>query len=862
MKNPLLLPALALAFGIGLSRSVLLETRELIVVLLLISLLSCIATVECIRNAPVGGDLSCMEQFGMIVRLGWLVAVLFAGALVEALDRPRPAPHMDTTAREVVLLAGCVVSPPAYYEGRDQFVMELAPGARARVSLTIRESEKPPDLHYGQRVELEARVRPTRNFQNPGAFDYRAYLARLNIYWSASVPAGSPIAVQPGRCGSRWMAAIFGLRTAALNRIEQLYSNNAYATGIMEATLIGETSKLERIWTENFRRTGTYHMLVIDGLHITVLAAFLLFLLRLCFVPELNALAITAAGAWLYALISGWNAPAVRAAGGFSLYLAARYFYRRGRLMNLLAATAMVYLIADPEQLFEPGFQLSFLAVAAIAALALPALEATSAVYARAVAGIMESSRDPRLPPRAAQFRLEMRLVAETLHYCLRIPEAWAARMLALAARVVFYAWEVAVVSTFIQIGVALPMAIYFHRISLTGFSANVLAVPLLGLVVPIGFLAVFTGWHFPAMIAESLLRAGEKVADWHTRFEPNWRVPDPPLWLALAFSGGLLLLAWTIRRSRVWTAISGALVGALFALVYWHPFHPMVRPGELEMTAIDVGQGDSLLISFPDSKLALVDGGGVLTFGRRGKPRFDIGEDVVSPYLWRRSIRKLDVVVMTHAHDDHAQGLPAIIENFHPDELWTGATPASAVWSAVLEKARAEEVKIVSMESGRSFGFGGAQIEVLSPASGYVPSETPRNNDSLAVRIRYKDRSFLLTGDMEKPMEARLLGTGTPIRSDVLKVGHHGSNTSSTVPFLDAVSPSLAVISDGFENSFRHPHPQVLDRLAQHHAGVLRTDLSGMITIWTDGRGLSVETFGGNRASHGVYPVSGSAVF
>jgi competence protein ComEC len=189
-------------------------------------------------------------------------------------------------------------------------------------------------------------------------------------------------------------------------------------------------------------------MLVIDGLHITVLAAFLLFLLRLCFLPEIAALAITAAGAWLYALVSGCNAPALRAAGGFSLYLAARYFYRRGRVLNLLAAVAIVYLVCDPGQLFEPGFQLSFLAVAAIGALAIPVLEGTSAAFSRSVYGITEVSRDARMDPKAAQFRVELRLLAETLHYCLRIPQDGMTRALAIAARLLFYAWEMAVIST------------------------------------------------------------------------------------------------------------------------------------------------------------------------------------------------------------------------------------------------------------------------------------------------------------------------------------------------------------------------------------------------------------------------------
>ena len=147
-------------------------------------------------------------------------------------------------------------------------------------------------------------------------------------------------------------------------------------------------------------------------------------------------------------------------------------------------------------------------------------------------------------------------------------------------------------------------------------------------------------------------------------------------------------------------------------------------------------------------------------------------------------------------------------------------------------------------MQSGRSFDFGGTRIEILSPPSDYVPPASPKNDDSLAMRLTFLKRSFLLTGDMERPMELRALAGGRPLAADVLKVGHHGSNTSSTAEFLDAVSPTFAVISDGFENSFHHPHPQVLERLAAHRAGALRTDFDGLITIRTDGRRIWVETY------------------
>ena len=563
-------------------------------------------------------------------------------------------------------------------------------------------------------------------------------------------------------------------------------------------------------------------------------------------------MALTAAGAWLYALVSGFNAPAVRAAAGFTFYLACRFFYRRGRLLNLLAAIAIVYLIWDPAQLFDAGFQLSFLSVAAIAAFAVPILDATSTPYARGLKAIADVARDPGMPPQAAQFRIELRLLAETLRCYCKIPFSWLLHGLSFAARLLFFVYEMAVISTVIQIGIALPMAVYFHRIPLSGFSANVLAVPLLGLVVPVGFVAIFTGWHFPAYLAERLLAAGQNVADWHLRWEPDWRMADPPLWVALAFTAALVAFAfidttWGRRfRLPIWSVplgIGNRSPGPLRPALLG-PISAACPPRPTGTHRHRRGPGRLLLVAFPDGKLMLVDGGGILSFGHHAKPKIDIGEDVVSPYLWTRSIRKVDIVVMTHAHDDHAGGLPALIENFHPRELWTGATPASEAWTEVRRSAQAGHLRIVAMHSGRTFDFGGASVEILSPPSDYQPALRPGNDDSLALRITYRHRSFLLTGDMEKQMELRALAADMPLHADVLKVGHHGSNTSSIDPFLDAVSPTFALISDGFENSFHHPHPLVLQRLEAHRATALRTDLQGLITIRTDGQRIWVETY------------------
>jgi competence protein ComEC len=804
------------------------------------------------KQEPVPLEQACLAAAGLsllalIARLAGsrrmtlvsaLTAVAFAGmALVSGRHLPVP-PQLSVPDNVTAIFEGCVVDPALQAADRERVTVELAPHARAQVSLSSRTTF--PELPYGTHVEFTGKVRQPHNYNDPGVFDAVGYLARQEIYWTASGDA-SKVHLLAGRCGNRIAAGFFAVRTAALARLDRLYTNDAYANGMMQAILIGATAKLDRMWTEDYRSTGTFHALVISGSHVAVLAVVLLFFLRICGVPRGVAITLTIAAAWLYAGVTGWQAPVLRSAVGMTLYGLGRVFYRDGRLLNILAAVALVFVLVDPAELFDASFQLSFLAVALIGAFVVPVLDATSGPLVYGLNGLADVGKDLRIAPKSAQFRVEMRLLARTLTLITRFPARLARFFIIAVARCCFYLWEIFVTSFFIQIGLALPMIVYFHRASVSGLSANAIIVPVLSLIVPLGFLAVGLNSAWLAHLCAWLLSVARLAVGFHARWEPNWRIPSPPVWLAALFVAGLVVAA--VRRRR-WTGPLGWTTAiASLAVIVVHPFAPVVNRGKFELSTIDVGQGDSLLLGFPDGRLMLVDAGGIPSFGRTRKPGIDIGEEVVSNYLWSRSIKRLDIVAMTHAHEDHMGGMSTVLRNFRPKELWTGATEDSPEWRRVRATAESLHIAIRPMQRGAPFSFGGATLQVLAPGPDYVPDATPKNDDSLVMRVRFGATSFLLTGDMEKKIEREVAATGLFGHDDVLKVGHHGSRTSSTPVLLDAERPAFGIISDGFDNSYGHPHPLTIEALREKNVAVFRTDQVGLITIVSDGKRLQLET-------------------
>ena len=634
-------------------------------------------------------------------------------------------------------------------------------------------------LEAGDRVVFWARLRPPSYFRNPGGFDGAAYLARQEIELLGSTKSG--LLVTLDEKGPLWSSFISRLRLRALRRLERALSEETF--GVVAALVTGERAGLSPELKRLYQRAGIYHVMAISGAHVALWILFLHGLMRRCGVSASSAHLVLLALLPLYAAFCGARPPVLRAVVMASAVLGARLLSLRSPATNGLALAALLLLVEEPSMLGDAGFQLSFAAMGTIA-LAMGPLHSRLGFAGR-----------------------------------LALPLA---------------------ISIAAQLGVVPVAAWHFHRLSPVAPIASLAAVPAAAIICILGVtliafsevplvsgLVAFATTHavaalnFIAALAAHLPVASLRVGT------PSWT------WVLLYASGLLLVVSPSRRRFGAGACILVVLVASLS--FSWP------RKGDvLEMAVLDVGHGDAIVLSLPDGKNVLVDGGGL------GGSSLDIGESVLVPYLLDRGVRKLDAVIVTHADYDHVGGLFTVFDELEVKALWEGdpewALSHRAAYRALHERAARAGVMSHVLTSGESFSWGGVQFEVLAASH---PGFESSNDRSVVLRITYGGRSLLLTGDAEQALEAALVRSGADLRADVLKVAHHGSRSSSTEPFLDAVRPRLAIISARRAPSRPLPSARVLHRLRERGIEYLRTDHNGTVTvrIREDGQ-MSVSTY------------------
>jgi competence protein ComEC len=673
-----------------------------------------------------------------------------------------------------------------------------------RILLYIGEGNTP--LASGDLVRFISRISRARNFGIPGEFDYERYLAFRKVHATAfSRTAAEVILI---RAGIAHPLQNFMDRLAADlgNRIGLLLPTEEGA--VLRALLLGESGLLPQATRDLYARTGVNHILSISGFHVGVIALFffsLLFCAARCseFLllradPRRTILLLSIPVILFYLLLTGGAPATVRSVVMISAYIIALLLQRETDPIHSLMLAALLILAWSPAALFDISFQLSFLALWGILALT-PLL---------------------MLPFR----KIKPGIVRNLLLFLMVSVAATAATLI--------------------------PAAGYFHKPTLTGLAANFFIIPLLGYGgVVVGFSSLPFIHVLPSLAGFLLTVAGFLVDLSGKILSCLDALPLLPLWGSSRFDL-LLLIAFLasctflVRRKRI---IACCLVGTAFVLLRVVPAES--ESGKLRLDFYSVGQGEASLLTLPDGKRMLIDGGGSAREGG-----LDPGERLLAPAFWHRGIKRLDYLVLTHPHPDHLNGLLFLARNFPVGEFWeSGLHDGNSDYLDLKKLLRERGVPIRRIDaSSKPISLSGVLIEPLSPLRTPAVAGTEGsgnlNEGSLVFRLRYGEFSILFTGDIGQDTEQLLTEKSAGLRCTVLKVPHHGSRYSSSEIFLAATSPECVLISAGYGNRFRLPAAATVARLQQRGIPIYRTDLDGTITVTFEGGSWSVTTFRGDR--------------
>lgn len=702
-------------------------------------------------------------------------------------------------------IVGTVISNPIDKEYKNQYTLKVEKIDENKkyqnTNLQLNVKKEKENLSYGDKIIVKGNFEEASTARNEGGFNYKQYLKTKKIYGIVTVDKKDVKVVNKNNTNIIELLAN-KVRNSMKGKIEQNLTDAT--SGLLSGMLIGDKSNLPKEIQEDFRNSSLSHILAISGMHVSyVMLGITVLISKMKFSKKISKM-ITIVILLFFIILTGKTASVERACFMSVYAILASLLHKRANVLASISISILIILIINPYSILDIGLQLSYGGTLGIVL-----------IYSI----LKKCKKSKKEKAKENKFQKLIQKIKEKILDIIRIT---------VSANLVIF-----------------PIILYqYNTMSFTFIISNLLISSIIGIIIILGFISVFTSYVFMPLakimffLTQILLNILAQTAHLCAKI-PFSKVyfPTPKIYVIIIYYLFLIYIILAKRNIISVKKISKKIFIIFIIIVIILNLIVKVIPKEFTISFIDVGQGDSMLISTPRGKRILVDGGGT-----RDSENFDVGRQTLIPYLLNKGITKLDYIVISHFDSDHATGVAQILGKIDVSSIiLTRQLEENDIYRHILSIAKEKKIKLIYVKEGDVLKIGGIKISIIHPENKLMINN-PMNNNSIVCKVEYNSFSMLLTGDIEMEAEELILRKNINLKADVLKVAHHGSKTSTTGEFLKAINPKVALIGVGKNNNFGHPSNEVIQRLKENGTRIYRTDENGEISITVNKKGRIIK--------------------
>lgn len=731
----------------------------------------------------------------------FLISVLISNIQITLLEKSFDEKYQNVG--ENLEIVGTIISNPIDKQYKNQYTLKIEEinGNKEykNTNLQLNVKKEKETLNYGDKIIVKGNFEEANTARNEGGFDYKQYLKSKNIYGIVTVDKKDIETINKNNVGVIDLLAN-KVRNSMKRKIEQNLPNET--NELLSGMLIGEKSNLQKEIQKDFRDSSLSHVLAISGMHVSYVMIGITFVInKLKFSKKMSKIVIILI-LLFFIILTGKTASVTRACFMSSYIILASLFHKKAHVLGSISISLLIILIINPYFILDIGLQLSYGGTIGIVL-----------IYS-ILKKYKKKKEDKTGRIKKVLYKIKDKIIDTIL--------------ITISANLVIF-----------------PIVLFHYNImSFTFIISNLLISPIIGIIIILGFLSVFVSYIVSPIskimffFLQIFLSVLAQIAHFCAEL-PLSKVyfPTPKIYIIIIYY--IFLIYFILVKNKIITGkkIDKKVFIIFTIIVIILNLILNFIPKTFTISFIDVGQGDSMLISTPKGKNILVDGG-----GSRDETTFNIGKQTLIPYLLNKGITKLDYIIISHFDSDHATGVAQILGKIDVSSIiLTRQLEENDIYRHILSIAKEKKIKLIYVKEGDVLKIGGIKISIIHPENKLMINN-PMNNNSIVCKVEYNSFSMLLTGDIEMEAEELILRKNINLKADVLKVAHHGSKTSTTGEFLKAINPKVALIGVGKNNNFGHPSNEVIQRLKENGTRIYRTDENGEISITVNKKGRIIK--------------------